>query len=61
MLLEWAVLQETRDEYYTADFLKTLFEMIPETYILEFLRQAGFFYLIWMVKYSMHPLIWISS
>ena len=45
MLLEYAALQEIRDEYYTADF-----EKIPETCIVEFLREAGFFYLIWIVK-----------
>ena len=50
MLLECAALQEIREEYYTADSLKTLFEKIPETCILEFLREAGFFYLIWIVK-----------
>ena len=50
MLLECAALQEIRDEYYTADSLKTLFEKIPKTYILEFLPEAGFFYLIWIVK-----------
>ena len=47
MLLECAVLQECRDEYYTADSLITLFETIPETCIVEFLREVGFFYLIW--------------
>ena len=46
MLLECAVLQEC-DEYYTADSLNALFETIPETCIVEFLREAGFFYLIW--------------
>ena len=50
MLLECAALQEIRDEYYTADSLKTLFEKISETCIVEFLREAGFFYLIWIVK-----------
>ena len=50
MLLECVALQEIRDEYYTADSLKTLFEKIPETCIVEFLREAGFFYLIWIVK-----------
>ena len=50
MLLECAALQEIQDEYYTADSLKTLFEKIPETCIVEFLREAGFFYLIWIVK-----------
>ena len=47
MLLECAVLQECRDEYYTADSLNTLFETIPETCIAEFLWEVGFFYLIW--------------
>ena len=47
MLLECAVLQECRDEYFTLDSLNTLFQTIPETCIMEFLREAGFFYLIW--------------
>ena len=47
MLLECALLQECCDEYYTVDSLNTLFETIPETCIVEFLREAGFFYLIW--------------
>ena len=47
MLLECAVLQEFRDEYYTVDSLNTLFQTIPETCIVEFLREAGLFYLIW--------------
>ena len=46
MLLECALLQECRDEYYTADSLNALFEAVPETCIVEFLREAGFFYLI---------------
>ena len=46
MLLECALLQERRDEYYTVDWLNALFETIPETCIVEFLREAGFFYLI---------------
>ena len=50
MLLECAALQEIRDEYYTVDSLKTFFEKIPETCIVEFLREAGFFYLIWIVE-----------
>ena len=45
-LLECAVLQECRDEYYTVDSLNTLFEKIPETCIVKSLREAGFFYLI---------------
>ena len=46
MLLECALLQECRDEYYTVDSLNALFEKIPETCIIELLREAGFFYLI---------------
>ena len=38
MLLECTVLQQIRDEYYTADSLRTLFETLPETCIVEFLR-----------------------
>ena len=47
MLLECPLLQVCRDEYYTVDSLNALFETIPETCIVEFLREAGFFYLIW--------------
>ena len=47
MLLECALLQECRDEYYTIDSLNALFETIPGTCIVEFPREAGFFYLIW--------------
>ena len=47
MLLECALLQECRDEYYTVDSLNALFETILETCIVELLREAGFFYLIW--------------
>ena len=31
----------------TVDSLNAIFKTIPETYIVEFLREAGFFYLIW--------------
>ena len=47
MLLECALLQECCDEYYTVDSFNALFETIPETCIVEFLWEAGFFYLIW--------------
>ena len=47
MLLECALLQECRGEYYTVDSLNALFKTIPETCIVELLREAGFFYLIW--------------
>ena len=60
MLLECAVLQECRDEYYTADSLNTVFETIPETCIVEFLRQVVFFYLIWTVRHPIPLLIWTT-
>ena len=47
MLLECPLLQECRDEYYTVDSLNALFGTIPEICIIKFLREAGFFYLIW--------------
>ena len=53
MLLECAVLQESHDEYYTADSLNT-----PETCFVEFVREAGFFYLIWTVRYFIQSLTW---
>ena len=34
MLLECAVLQKSRDEYFTTDSLYTLFETVPETCIV---------------------------
>ena len=58
ILLECAVLQECRDEFYTADSLNALFKTIPETCIVEFLREAGFFYLIWMVRHSTQLISW---
>ena len=58
MLLVCAVLQESRDEYYTADSLNTLFDTIPESCIVEFLRKAGFFNLIWTVRRSIQSLTW---
>ena len=60
MLLECAVLLESREEYYTADSLNTRFETIPETCIVEFLRETGFFYLIWTVRYSIQSLTWTN-
>ena len=51
ILLECTVLQQSRDEYYTVDSLRTLFETTPEACIIEFLSEAGFYYLIWMVRY----------
>ena len=60
MHLECAVLQECRDEYYTADSLNILFETLPKTCIVEFLREARFFYLIWMVRHSIQFITWIT-
>ena len=60
MLLECAVVQEYRDEYYTADSLNTLFETIPETSLVEFLQEAGFLYLMWVVRHSIHLITWIT-
>ena len=51
MLLECTVLQQIRGEYYMADSLGTLFETSPETCIVEFLREAALFYLIWKAIY----------
>ena len=39
---------------------RTLFETIPEACIIEFLREAGFFYLIWMAIYPIQFFIQIS-
>ena len=58
MLLECALLRESLDEFYTADSSNTLFDTIPETYIVEFPREAGFFYLIWTVRHSIQYLTW---
>ena len=59
MLLECAVLQECRDGYYTVDSFNALFEIIPETCIVEFLREAGFLYLIWCnLLTSISPETW---
>ena len=60
MLLECTVLQQIRDEYYTADSLRTLFETIPETCIVEFLKEAGLFYLIWKTIYPVQHIIRIT-
>ena len=46
MLLECEELKEIREEYYTVDTLKDLFEEISEYSIVDFLKESGFFYLI---------------
>ena len=60
MLLECAVLRESRDKYYTANSLNTFFETIPETFIVEFLWEAGFFYLMWAIRHSIQSLTWTT-
>ena len=60
MLLQRTVLQHICDEYYMADSLKTLFETIPETCIVEFLREAVFLYLIWKAIYPIQHIIRIT-
>ena len=49
ILLYCAVLQESCDEYYTADAFNILLEIVLKTCIVEFLQEAGFFYVIWMI------------
>ena len=61
MLLQCTVLQQIRDEYYTTESLRTLFETIPEACIVEFLRESGFFYLIWKDIYSIQHIIKITD
>ena len=58
--LECTVLQQSRDEHHTIDSLGTLFETITEACIIEFLREAGFYYLIWMAIYPIQLFIQIS-
>ena len=52
MLLECAILQESRDEYYTVDAMKTLFGAIPGPCILQFLSETLILYMIviWTIK-----------
>ena len=60
MLLECTVLQQIHDEYYIAESLSTIFETIPEACIVEFLREAGLFYLIWQAIHSIQHIIRIT-
>ena len=53
MRLECAVLQQSRDEYYTADSLETLFETTLGACIVKFLRGAGFVCVIWIQNNSL--------
>ena len=58
MLLEGAMLRESRDEYYTADSLQNIFETVSELCMVKFLREVGLFYLIWMIKTSRQFRAW---
>ena len=59
MLLECAVLRECRGEYNAVDSLNALIKTIPETCIVESLREARFFYLIWCnLSTSTSPETW---
>ena len=60
MLLECTMLQQIRGEYYTVESLRTLFETIPEACIVEFVREAGFFYLIWQAINPIQHIIRIT-
>ena len=60
ILLECTVLQQSRDEYYTVDSLRTHFETIAEACTVEFMREDGFYYLLWMAIYPIQLFIQIS-
>ena len=60
ILLEYMALQQSRDEYYIAHSLRTLFETIPEACIIEFLREDVFFNPIWIAISPVQLLVWIS-
>ena len=46
ILLECGTVQELRGEFYEADSLTSLFECVRPLAIIEYLKEAGFFYLI---------------
>ena len=52
ILLECGTVQELRGEFYEADSLTSLFECVRPLAIIEYLKEAGFFYLIWQVYES---------
>ena len=49
ILLECGTVQELRGEFYEADSLTSLFECVRPLAIIEYLKEAAFFYLIWQV------------
>ena len=52
ILLECGTVQELRGEFYEADSLTSLFECVRPLTIIEYPKEAGFFYLIWRVYES---------
>ena len=60
ILMECTSMQQSHDEHYTVDSLRSIFETIPEACIIEFLREAGFYYLIWMATCPIQLFIKIS-
>ena len=52
ILLECGTVQELRGEFYEADSLTSPFECVRPLAIIEYLKEAGFFYLIWQVYES---------
>ena len=51
-LLQCGTVQELRGEFYEADSLTSLFECDRPLAIIEYLKEAGFFHLIWRVYES---------
>ena len=60
IVLVCTVLQESSDKYYTADSLKPPLKTIPEACVVEFLREAGMFYLILTLRHARH-FTWTNS
>ena len=52
ILLECGIVQELRGKFYEVDSLTSLFECVRPLAIIEYLKEAGFFYLIWQVYES---------
>ena len=52
ILLECGTVQELRDKFYEADSLTSLFKYVRPLAIIGYLKEAGFFHLIWRVYES---------
>ena len=52
ILLECGTVQELRDKFYEADSLTSIFKCVRPLAIIEYLKEAGFFHLIWRVYES---------